>query len=114
MRVDLPLDKKLWKIRTGGHRALAGRGPRAAGPSSHRAAGLSRAVGRGPVGRVPVFSKTHISSGGEKIIRFLLFEFVFRVSFAEDFGVRIDEILLKRNVFKMLLLFLRRLRNRSE
>ena len=29
MRVDLPLDKKLWKIRTGtlGHRAVVGRGP---------------------------------------------------------------------------------------
>ena len=29
MRVDLPLDKKLWKIRTGnpGRRAIAGRGP---------------------------------------------------------------------------------------
>ena len=31
LRVDLPLDKKLWKIRTGplGHWAVAGRGPRA-------------------------------------------------------------------------------------
>ena len=29
MRMDLPLDKKLWKIRTGppGRRAIAGRGP---------------------------------------------------------------------------------------
>ena len=27
--------------------------------------------------------------------------------FAEDFGIRIDEILLKRNFFNMLLLFLR-------
>ena len=29
LRVDLPLDKKLWKIRTGtlGHRAVADRGP---------------------------------------------------------------------------------------
>ena len=37
MRMDLPLDKKLWKIRTGppGRQAIAGRGPlglRAAGP----------------------------------------------------------------------------------
>ena len=31
--------------------------------------------------------------GGEKIIRFLLFEFVLRAFFAEDFGIRIDEIL---------------------
>ena len=33
LRVDLPLDKKLWKIRTGplGHWAVAGRGPWAAG-----------------------------------------------------------------------------------
>ena len=57
--------------------------------------------------------RCNISSGGEKIIRFLLFEFVLRVFFAEDFGVRIDEILLKRNFFNMLLLSLRRLRNRS-
>ena len=53
--------------------------------------------------------------GGEKIIRFLLFEFVLRVFFAEDFGIRIDEILLKRNFFNTdATLFLRRLRNRSE
>lgn len=46
MCVDLPLDKKLWKIRTGpkGRRAEAGRGPRAAGPSGRRAAGP---LGRG-------------------------------------------------------------------
>ena len=48
MRVDLPLDKKLWKIKTGppGHWALAGRGPlclQAAGPLGCRG---------------PVFSKT--------------------------------------------------------
>ena len=49
----------------------------------------------------------NISSGGEKIIRFPLFEFVLRVFFAEDFGIRIDEILLKRHFFNMLLLFLR-------
>ena len=55
-----------------------------------------------------------ISSGGEKIIRFLLFEFVLRVFFAEDFGIRIEGILLKRNFFNMLLLFLRRLIKRSE
>ena len=58
--------------------------------------------------------RCNISSGGEKITRFLLFEFVLRVFFAEDFGIRIDEILLKRNFLNMLLLFLRRLRNRSE
>ena len=34
--------------------------------------------------------------------------------FAEDFGIGIDKILLKRNFLNMLLLFLRRLRNRSE
>ena len=33
----------------------------------------------------------NISSGGEKIIRFLLFEFVLRVFFVEDLGIRIDE-----------------------
>ena len=58
--------------------------------------------------------RCNISSGGVKIIRFLLFEFVLRVFFAEDFGIRIDEILLKRNFFNMLLLFLRRFRNPSE
>ena len=46
MRVDLPLDKKLWKIRTGppslraagppGRGAVAGRGPRAAGLRGRR------------------------------------------------------------------------------
>ena len=30
----------------------------------------------------------------KKIIRFLLFTFVLRVFFAEDFGIRIDEILV--------------------
>ena len=52
---------KLWKIRTGlpGRQAVAGRGPRAAGPSGRRAAGPWRAVGRGPLGRGPAFSKTH-------------------------------------------------------
>ena len=40
-----------------------------------------------------------ISSGGETIIRFLLFEFVLRVFFAEDFSIKIDEILLKRKFF---------------
>ena len=44
----------------------------------------------------------NISSGGEKIIRFLLFEFVLRVFFDEDFGIRIDEILLKINFFNLL------------
>ena len=52
--------KKLWKIRTEppGRGAVAGRGPRAAGPSGRRAAGPLRAVGRGPLGRGPAFSKT--------------------------------------------------------
>ena len=45
--------------------------------------------------KVPIIS----SGGAEKIIRFLLFEFVLRVFFAQDFGIRIDEILLKRNFF---------------
>ena len=60
MRVDLPLDKKLWKIRAGppGRGAVAGRGPRAAGLSGRQAAEPSRAVGRGPLGRGPAFSKT--------------------------------------------------------
>ena len=42
--------------------------------------------------------------------------YVLCVFFAGDFVVGIDEILLKRNSFhlNMLLLFLRRLRNRSE
>ena len=44
-----------------GRRAVAGRGPRAAGcgPLGLRAAGPWRAVGRGPLGRGPAFSKTH-------------------------------------------------------
>ena len=50
MRVDLPLDKKTGKSVLG-HRAD--------GPSDRRAAGPSRAVGRGPLGRGPAFSKTH-------------------------------------------------------
>ena len=79
MCVDLPLDKKLWKIRTGppgrgaagppdrgaagppGRRAAGpwrAVGRRAAGPSGRRAAGPWRAVGRGPLGRGPAFSKT--------------------------------------------------------
>ena len=45
---------------------------------------------------------------------FFLNSVVLRVFFADDFGIRIDEIILKRNFFHMLLLFLRRLRNRSE
>ena len=39
MCMDLPLDKKLWKIRTGARWAVAGRGP-----LGLRAAGLSRAA----------------------------------------------------------------------
>ena len=52
--------KKLWKIRTGQDWATGprGRGPRAAKPSGRRAAGPSRAVGRGPLVRGPAFSKT--------------------------------------------------------
>ena len=48
MRVDLSLDKKLWKIRAGppGRRAIAGRGPWVAGPWA-----------AGPLGRGPAFSK---------------------------------------------------------
>ena len=60
MRVDLTLDKKTGKSGLGhraagppGRGAVAGRGPRADGPSGPRAAGQSRAVGRGPA-----FSKT--------------------------------------------------------
>ena len=60
MRVDLPLDKKNCGKSGLGHRAAgpwaAGRGPRATGPSGRRAAGPSRAVGRGPA-----FSKTHVT-----------------------------------------------------
>ena len=56
----------------------------------------------------------NISSGGIKIIRFLLFEFVLCVFFAEDFSIRIDKALLKRNFFNKLLLVLRCPRNRSE
>ena len=69
MRVDLPLDKKTVENQdwTGlgyraagppGRGAVAGRGPRAAKPSGRRAAGPSRAVGRGPLVRGPAFSKT--------------------------------------------------------
>ena len=36
----------------------SGLGHRAAGPPGRRAAGPSRAVGRGPLGRGPAFSKT--------------------------------------------------------
>ena len=68
MRVDLPLDKKTGKSRLGhraagppGRGAVAGRGPRADGPSGRRAAGPSRAVGRGPLGPGPAFSKTHLN-----------------------------------------------------
>ena len=52
MSADLPLGKKLWKIRT---RSLdvAGRGS-----LGRRGAGLSRAVGRGTLGRGAAFSKT--------------------------------------------------------
>ena len=56
--------------------------------------------------------RCNISFGRPKIIRFLRFEFVLRVFFAEDFGIRIDEMLLQRNFFNMLLLFLRSLRNK--
>ena len=38
--------------------AVAGRGPRATGPSGRRTAGPWRAVDRGPLGRGPAFSKT--------------------------------------------------------
>ena len=51
MRMDLPLDKKLWKIRTG----PLGCGPPGCGPPGRRAAGPWRVVGRGPA-----FSKTPI------------------------------------------------------
>ena len=63
MRVDLPLDKKTvenqdWTglDRTG--QDWTGLGYRAAGPPGLRAAGPSWAVGRGPLGRGPAFSKT--------------------------------------------------------
>ena len=49
--------KRLWKIRTGPPGRCAA-GPRADGPSGRWAAGPSRAVGRGPLGRGPAFSKT--------------------------------------------------------
>ena len=76
MRVDLPLDKKTGKSRLGhraagppgrraagppGRGAVAGRGPRADGPSGRRAAWPSRAVGRGPLGPGPAFSKTRLN-----------------------------------------------------
>ena len=57
MRVDLPLDKKTGKSELGhrasgppGRGAVAGRGPRADGPSGRRATGPSRAVGRWAAG----------------------------------------------------------------
>ena len=53
MRVDLSLDKKTGK---------SGLGHGAAGPPGRRAAGPSRAVGRGPLGRGPAFSKTQTLS----------------------------------------------------
>ena len=49
--------KRLWKIRTGPPGRCAA-GPRADGPSGRWAAGPLRAVGRGPLGRGPAFSKT--------------------------------------------------------
>ena len=60
--------KRLWKIRTGppGRGAVAGRGPRADGPSGRRAAGPSRTVGSGPLGRGPAFSKTRWNSRPER------------------------------------------------
>ena len=45
--------------------------------------------------------RSNISSGGKKIVRFLLFEFALRVFFAEDFGIEIDKIRLKRKTFNM-------------
>ena len=60
MSMDLPLDKKLWKIRTGppgcgaagppGRRAAGPPGRRAAGPPGRWAAGPWRAVGRWAAG----------------------------------------------------------------
>ena len=55
--------EKPWKMRSGlpGLRTAGPpgrRGPWAAGPSGRRAAGPWRAVGRGPLGRGPAFSKT--------------------------------------------------------
>ena len=52
MRVDLPPDKKLWKIRTWppGRRAVVGRGP----PSRWAVAA------RGSLGSRPAFSKTRV------------------------------------------------------
>ena len=49
MRMDLPLDKKLWKIRTG--------------PQGHRAAGPWRAVGRGPPERWAVAGRGPRATG---------------------------------------------------
>ena len=64
--MDLPLDKKLWKIRTGtlGHRAVAGRGPWAV--ACEQALCLGKKIARrstkglftGYVGRGPAFNKT--------------------------------------------------------
>ena len=53
MRVDLPLDKKAVE-----NQDWTGLSHRAAGPPGRRAAGPSRAGGRGPLGRGPAFSKT--------------------------------------------------------
>ena len=53
-----PGRRAAWQSWTAGRRAVTGRGPRAAGPSGRRAAAPSRAVGRGPLGRGPAFSKT--------------------------------------------------------
>ena len=52
--------------------------------------------------------RCNISSSGEKFIRFLLLEYFLRVFFAEDFSIRIDEVLLKRNFFNKLPLSFRR------
>ena len=75
MRVDLPLDKKLWKIRIG---LLGCSGRQAAGPSwaldrgpvGLQAAGPSWAVGRGPV-----FSKTLIFSTNNAFFFYLALSF---------------------------------------
>ena len=77
--MDLPLDKKTvenqdWATGPLGRGAVAGRGQRADGPSGRWVAGPSRAVGRGPLGRGPAFSKTryfplinqHLFRGGQK------------------------------------------------
>ena len=57
-------------LRAAGPSRAVGRGPRAAGPSGRRAAGPSRAVGRGPLGRGPAFSKTlHIDPTDNSSVR---------------------------------------------